>query len=98
MAKLEFCLGGEKIPVAGGRIVGRCGADGLEDLLQSLLRLSHSGEHVSHLALRWKEAWVELETTVQRAQARLIMVVVLLQQRQTVEGRNRIRRFAQCFV
>src|ERR1700722_1004654 len=98
MAKLEFCLGGEKIPVAGGRIVGSCGADGLKDLLQSLLRLSHSGQDVSHLALRRKEAWVELETAVERAQARRIAAVVFLQQRQTIERRNRIRRFGQCFV
>src|SRR5580704_19608741 len=98
MAKLELRLGGEKIPVAGGRIVGGRGADGLKDFLQSLLRLSHSSEDVSHLTLRRKEAWVELETALQRAQARGIMAVVLLQQRQTVERRYRIRRFGQCFV
>src|SRR5579862_6568122 len=98
MAKLKLRLGSEKIPVAGGRIVGSCGADGLQDLLQSLLRLSHSDEDVAALALRRKEARVELETAVQPAQARLVMAAVLLQQRHAVERRNPIRRFVQYLV
>src|SRR5580658_652127 len=98
MAELEFGLGGEKIQVTGGRIVGGCGAHGLQDLLQSLLRLSHPGEHVSHLALRWKETWVQFETTVQETQARRVLAVILLQQCQTEERGNRIRRFVRDLV
>src|SRR5262249_57132728 len=72
--------------------------DGLKDLFQAVLRLSGCREDVSDLALRWKEAWVELETALQRPHARLVLTAVLLQERQTVECGNRIRRLAQDLV
>jgi hypothetical protein len=51
----------------------------LKDLFQPLLRLSGSREDISDLALRWKEAWVEFETALQRPHARLVLTAVLLQ-------------------
>src|SRR6266511_5713431 len=79
VAKLELCLGGEKIPDAYRRIIGGCDTDGLKDLFQPLLRLSHSREDICNLALRRKEAWVELEAALQGPHARLVLTAVLLQ-------------------
>src|SRR5262245_13544422 len=95
VAKLELCLGGEKIPDAYGRIIGGCDTNGLKDLFQPFLRLSESREDICDLTLRRKEAWVEFEAALQRPHARLVLTAVLLQQRQTVEWGNRIRRLGQ---
>src|SRR5262249_62347356 len=92
------CLGGEKIPVACGRIIGGCDTDRPKNLFQPFLRLSDPREEISDLALRRKEAWVEFETALQRPYARVVLTAVLLQERQAVECGNRIRRLGQCLV
>src|SRR6266542_4789468 len=82
-----------QMPIVGS--LGGCDADGLKDLFQPLLRLSDSREDICDLTLRRKEAWVEFEAALQRPHARLVLTAILLQQRQTVECGNRIRRLGQ---